>query len=105
MLSQGSPMISVECLTLSITGIIIAGHYIPPFREDHKLSQNELAFLRAFKTYMDNIRDRLLEETDQLKRGINKYEYDNIISDTIFKSMEGSYPLFLDEYIDYGSEE
>lgn len=84
------------------------GHYIPPFRKDNELSQNELAFLKAFKAYMDNIYDRLRsEETGQLvikpSPKINKYEFNDIVSKTILGGFH--YNSFLDEYIDYGSEE
>lgn len=87
------------------SGTNYRGHSIPPFRKDGELSQNELAFLKAFEAYMKNIHDRLTEETDKFRsnRDINKYEFNKIIADTVMKDIY--YPLFLDEYINCGSEE
>lgn len=44
------------------SGTNYRGHNIPPFRNEGILSQNELAFLKAFEAYMKNIHDRLTEE-------------------------------------------
>jgi hypothetical protein len=87
------------------SGTNYRGRSIPPFRNGGKLSQNELAFLKAFKAYMQKIHDRLTEETDKFRsnRDINKYEFNKLISDTVMKDIY--YPLFLDEYINCGSEE
>jgi hypothetical protein len=86
------------------SGTNYRGHNIPPFRNEGILSQNELAFLKAFEAYMKNIHDRLTEETDKFRsnRDINKYEFNKIISDTVMKDIY--YPFFLDEYINCDSE-
>jgi hypothetical protein len=86
------------------SGTNYRGHNIPPFRNEGILSQNELAFLKAFEAYMKNIHDRLTEETDKFRsnRDINKYEFNKIISDTVMKDIY--YPFFLNEYINCGSE-
>lgn len=77
--------------------------YIPPFGEDHTLSQKELAFFRAFKAYLEKIRDYLMsEETGQLNREIDKHMYNKLVAATLVGNTE--YLSFLDAYLDYDKE-
>lgn len=88
-----------------VAGIINSGtthqeKYIPPFRADNQLDQSEIAFLKAFKEYMDNLRLAFqAPETDQLAQDITRDKYNMIISNHV--QMEVLYPSFLDEYMRY----
>lgn len=82
------------------SGTNYQGHYIPPFGKDGKLTENELAFLREFKIYMENIRKHLQskETVFKVNNKISVYEYNDIISKNIIDDI--NYTLFLDKYIE-----
>ena len=77
-------------------------HYIPPFRSGNILNQKELAFIKAFKAYMEELKSDLqLEETGELNRDFNKRIFTDIMtehtSDDIYFS---HYRIFLNKYLD-----
>ncbi len=72
-------------------------HYIPPFRSGNILNQKELAFIKAFKARMEEIKSHLeLEETGELNTDIDKHIFNNINNILI----DRHYKLFLNEYLD-----
>lgn len=88
-----------ETATIINSGIDFNGHYIPPFRKDNELNKNEIAFLKAFKVYLENIRDSLRSEEAvyYVNKNIGKDEFGRIISGDLIRL---NYPSFINEYIE-----
>ncbi|WP_156914196.1 hypothetical protein [Paucisalibacillus globulus] len=79
-------------------GIKYKGNNIPSFIEDHELNQQEKAYLRLLKDYLEIIYNQLLsEETGQLSERITKSRFQKIIDENIF--VIGKEDELLEEYI------
>lgn len=60
------------------------GNHIPPFLENHKLDQQEIAFLNLLRNNLVEIYEQLpSEETGQLSKNITKKRFQDIINEHV----------------------